>query len=384
MPAVKGKGKRLIPIRVLHVFGRIDRGGAEMMIMNVYRHIDRCKVQFDFVAHTYDRCDLFDEIESLGGRIYPIPRFNGINLFTYKKAWKCLLKARSSTCDIIHSHIRSTASLYLPIARKFGYTTIAHSHSTAVEMDIRGKLKNLLQWRMKWQNIDYYFACSRKAGKWLFGKKIVENQLILLKNAIDTQSFVFNPSIREKTRRDLNVSDAFVIGHVGRFISAKNHSFLIDVFARIARQDPSVVLLLIGDGELRQRMAEKVDKLGLESRVIFTGVRTDIPQLMQAMDVLVFPSLYEGLGVTLIEAQAAGLPCIISNSIPDEVMITDLVEALPLKAPVAVWGEKIVSKRAFNRQDMSAAVKQAGYDVTQTAAWLEKFYLETASHHSTN
>ncbi|MDT8390387.1 MAG: glycosyltransferase family 1 protein [Lentisphaeria bacterium] len=350
-----------------------------MMIINILRHLDRRKIQFDFVAHTDDRCDLFDDIESLGGRIHVMPRFNLFNIFSYTNAWKSFLKANSGGHDILHSHIRSTACLYLPIARKFGYTTIAHSHNTAVDRGIRGTLKYLLQWGLRRQNIDYYFACSKKAGTWLFGKKIAENRLILLKNAIDCKSFTFNQPTRAFKRQQLNLDGKFVIGHVGRFFPQKNHSFLIDVFAEVAARDTHATLLLVGDGDLRPIIEEKVNALGLAERVMFTGVRTDVAEMMQAMDVFLFPSLYEGLPVTLIEAQAAGLPCVTSDTITDEVAITDLVDPLSLHSPVGLWAEKVLSKRYNQRRDMSEAINQAGYDVDQTAAWLENFYLDAVS-----
>ncbi|MGY6766144.1 glycosyltransferase family 1 protein [Faecalibacterium prausnitzii] len=363
------------PIRVLHVFFKMDRGGAETMIMNLYRHIDRSKLQFDFIVHSKEKGAYDNEIEKFGGKIYYIPKYKGINHFEYKRLWNRFL-GEHSEYKIIHGHLNSTASIYLKIAKKFGLVTIAHSHNTSAGSGIYGVLKNILQDPIKYV-ADYLFACSKEAGNWLFGKGVYKkNNFYLLKNAIDTEQFVFNKSIRMEKRKQLKIEDKFVVGHIGRFHAQKNHVFLIDIFKEVYARKSNAVLLLVGDGDLRSKIEDKINKLGLSNRVIFTGVRKDIPDLLQAMDVFLFPSLYEGLGVVTIEAQASGLPCIVSDAVPNEAFITELIQPISLDKSPEHWAKEILRySEGYMRKNTSSEIKENGYDVKDTAKWLESFYL---------
>ncbi|WAA12116.1 glycosyltransferase family 1 protein [Fervidibacillus halotolerans] len=362
------------PIRILHVFAQMNRGGAETMIMNMYRHIDRSKIQFDFVVHTEEHCAYDKEIYELGGRIFRVPRYTGKNHLNYKKSWNQFFKMHPEY-KIIHGHVRSTASIYLKIAKKYGVITIAHSHSTSSGSGLSAIVKNILQYPIRYI-ADYLFACSKDAGEWLYGKRACKkNNFYILKNAIDTKQYVFNESIRNIKRKEFKIENKFVIGHVGRFNIPKNHSLLIDIFKKVHDKNQNTVLMLVGDGELRPIIEKKVNELGLSDYVIFTGVRSDIPELLQATDVFVFPSLYEGLPVTLVEAQAAGLPCIISDTITDEVKITNLVEKLPLNLSAKEWAEKVLKyMNVYERKNTFEEIKTGGYDVNETAKWLEDFY----------
>ena len=200
-----------------------------------------------------------------------------------------------------------------------------------------------------------------------------------MNNAIDTQRFAFDLSTRAGIRKVFGYADELVIGHVGRFDAAKNQSFLLDVFSEIVKREPNAKLLLVGDGPLRKQIETKVAALGLSDRVIFTGVRSDVADLMQAMDILVFPSKNEGLPVTLVEAQAAGLPCVISDSIPKDAVITkNLVTTLSLQDSPEKWAEHVLSRKQEARSDHSEEVKAAGFDIRETAKWLEEFYLDKA------
>lgn len=360
-------------IRILHVLGCLNRGGAETMVMNLYRDIDRTKVQFDFIIHTRDKCAYDDEIESLGGKIYRVPRYNGKNHFQYKKAWNIFFQEHPEY-KIIHGHVRSTASIYLKIAKKYGLTTIAHSHSTSSGIGFSGIAKNILQYQIRYI-ADYLFACSESAGIWLFGKKACQkDNFYILNNAIDTQKFIYNQKKRMEKRKEFQLEDKFVIGHVGRFYGPKNHKFLIDVFKAVHERNNNAVLMLVGDGELQQSIEKKVNDLGLSNNVMFTGVRPDIPDILQFMDVFLFPSLYEGLPVTLIEAQAAGLPCIISDTITNEVCITPYIRPVSLSKTANEWAEIVISSGKIDRIDTSYYIEKNGFDIRETVEELTMFY----------
>lgn len=363
------------PIRILHVFGRLDRGGAETMVMNLYRNIDRNNVQFDFIIHTEDKCDYEDEIKLLGGKIYRIPRYTGKNHFQYKKVWNAFFQNHSEY-KIIHGHVRSTAAIYLRIAKKYGLITIAHSHSTSSGIGFSAIIKNILQYPVRYI-ADYLFACSNESGEWLFGKKACRNDnFFILNNAIDVKKFEFNEHTRARKRKELQIEKKFVIGHVGRFIKAKNHVFLIDIFKAVHDRNKDSVLLIVGDGELRQSIAKKVTEIGLNDSVIFTGIRNDIPELLQVMDVFVFPSLFEGLPVTLIEAQASGLPCVVSHTITREVMITPFIQFVSLKKSEDEWADIIYSMKYIKRECAHQYITNSGFNITDTSHKLTDFYLE--------
>ncbi|MDB6353564.1 glycosyltransferase family 1 protein [Trichococcus sp. K1Tr] len=363
------------PIRILHVFGRLDRGGAETMIMNIYRKIDKNIIQFDFVVHTRDKCDYDQEIKELGGRIYSIPKYEGLNYSSYNKAWNVFFKDHPQY-KLIHGHVRSTASIYLRIAKKYGLISISHSHNTSSGKGMVAFAKNLMQYPIRYI-ADDFFACSLYAGEWLFGKKVCQkDNFFILKNAIDVNAFRYNEAVRTIKRRELNLAGKFVIGHIGRFHPQKNHMFLVEVFKKVHDRNENTVLLLIGEGEQRAKVEEKVNKLGLTEHVLFTGVRDDIPQLIQAMDVFVFPSLFEGLGIAIVEAQASGLKCIVADTIPSEAFVTDIVESLPLNSKTDIWANKILEKSSnYKRNDVSQAIFHSGYDIKETAKWLQDFYI---------
>lgn len=362
-------------IRVLQVFAQMNRGGAESMIMNLYRNIDRSKLQFDFVVHTDKKCAFDDEIQLLGGKIYRVPVYKGTNHFTYKKCWNTLLHEHPEY-KIIHGHVRSTAAIYLKIAKNYGLMTIAHSHSTSSGTGLSAIAKNILQYPIRY-TADYLFACSAFAGTWLFGEKACKkDNFFILNNAIDAKQFIYDEGKRNDKRREYQIEDKFVIGHVGRFQAPKNHEFLIDIFKIVHDQNNNAVLLLVGDGNLRLTIEKKVDCLGLTDNVIFTGVRSDIPELMQAMDVFVFPSLYEGLGIVAVEAQAAGLHCIVADTIAKEAYMTDLIETVSLKESADDWASKILKYiDGYKRRNTYGQINLSGYDIGETTQWIEKFYL---------
>ena len=356
-------------VRVLQVVTYMGRGGLETMLMNYYRHMDREKIQFDFLEHRRDRAAYDDEIESLGGRIFRLPRLNPLSS-DYFHALNAFFAAHPEY-RIVHSHLDCMSAYPLCAAKNAKVPVrIAHAHSTSQDRNWKLVFKLISKKLISLYTTDL-FACSADAGEWMFGTKDVH----ILPNAIDIERYAFNLLIRNQTKKALGLDDAFVIGHVGRFSAVKNHSFLTDVFAQIKRQEPNSKLLLVGAGSEMQAVQQKVKALGLGADVIFTGVRNDVANLMQAMDVFVFPSLYEGLGIVLIEAQAAGLPCVVSDTIPREAYLKDLITAEKLSSSVEKWAEKILKKRDFPRTDRRDEIAAHGFDITTEAVKLQEFYI---------
>lgn len=364
------------PIRVLHVIGSMNRGGAETMIMNFYRHIDRDKVQFDFVENSSEPSDFDDEILKFGGKVYRCPRYGVSNHFTYIKWWNDFFNAHQNEYFIIHGHLGSTATIYLSLAKKFGIYTIAHSHNSSAGSGIKAVLYKIMSYNTR--NIaDSFFSCSVAAGLDRFGDKIVNSKKhFIINNAIDAAAYTYNPAKRAEMRRQLGLTDELVVGHVGRFNPQKNHPFLLKIFAALLKKEPNAVLLLVGGGNDMPKIQAKAQELGIAERVRFLGVRSDVADLMQAMDVFVFPSLYEGLPVTMVEAQASGLPCLISDKVPSECIITDgLTEVIPLSESPDTWAKKILVKRGTPRTDRRAEIAAHGFDITTEAVKLQEFYI---------
>lgn len=362
-------------IRILHVLGALNRGGAETMIMNIYRNIDRSKIQFDFIVHTNEKCDYNDEILEYGGKIFNVPKYAGKNHFKYKRAWREFFNSYPEY-KIIHAHMRSTAAIYLKIAKQYGLFTIAHSHSTASRGSfLEQMVKNIMQIPIRYR-ADYLFACSDEAGKWLFGKNVIKkNNYKIIKNAIDIEKYTFNEFKRNEIRKKINIQNKFVVGHVGSFTYPKNHKFLIDVFYEIQKQKEDSVLLLIGDGELRPEIEEQISKLGINNKVIITGVVPNVSDYMQAMDVFVFPSIFEGLGMVVIEAQASGLQCIVSENVPQEAYITDRIKSISLHKKYEIWVSQILKYTNLKRKNECEKLNDNGYYINDVASTLEKFYL---------
>lgn len=367
------------PIRVLQVFARMDRGGAETMIMNLYRSIDRNKVQFDFIVHTQDKCVFDDEIRDLGGNIYAVPKYTGKNHFEYVKSWKQLFKEHPEH-KIIHGHVRSTASIYLTIAKKSNLLTIGHSHSTSNSVGVSSIVKFLLQLRIRKVG-DYLFACGEEAGKWLYGKSVIDQpNFFILNNGINPNEYRFDAQIRNKIRMKYNLKNKFVIGHVGRFSEEKNHEFIIDVFNEVYKLNNDSILLLIGEGHLKRGIESKVNKLGLNHNIMFLGLQSNVNELLQGMDVYFMPSKFEGLPVTMIEAQASGIHSIISDSITSEVMITDLVKFLSLDMSPTLWAKNILElNKEHRRLDKTQDITDSGYDVNKNAKFMAEFYVDKYS-----
>lgn len=358
------------PIRILQVVTHMNRGGLETMIMNYYRHIDREKIQFDFLVHRDGRAAYDDEIEALGGKIYCLPRLVPWGI-TYRRALNAFF-AEHTQYKIVHVHQDCLSSVILKAANNYGIPTrIAHSHNASQDRNLKYIIKQIYKKSIP-QYATELFACGAQAGNWMFGGTSYQ----ILNNAIDTAQYQYGSERAVRVREMLGIPVcATVIGHVGRFSHQKNHSFLIDVFHKVMQKNPSSYLLMVGDGELRPCIEEKVKMLGIERNVIFTGVRSDVADLMQAMDVFLFPSFYEGLPVTLVEAQAAGLPCIISDAIPKDCDLTDRISRCSLEEPAEIWADRILENRQAVRKDASEEIAAAGFDIKENSKWLQSQYL---------
>lgn len=375
-----------LPIRVLNVVGRMDRGGIETLIMNIYRNIDREKIQFDFLAH-YGKvdADYNDEIRSLGGHIYEMPVIKTTTktyysrFFSYCRALKAFFSEHQEY-QILHGHMTNTAAIYMPIAKKYGNVkcTIAHSHLTETQKTISffsKHITNLLIAPIRNLATDY-FACSEAAALWLFKPKdISSGRVTIINNGVNADAFDYNEELRKKVRLSLGVDDKVVVGHVGRFFPQKNHSYLLDIYAAFYNLRPNSALILVGDGELRQQMEEKVKQLGIENNTYFLGLRSDINELLQGFDLFLMPSLYEGLPVVGVEAQAAGLPLVISSEITRELDITGNIDYVPLSESPLHWAKIMDDKlNKHNRISIKAKIIDTGYDISTTVKFLEDFY----------
>lgn len=361
------------PIRILHVVVNMNRGGAESLIMNLYRKMDRTKIQFDFLTC---KKGLFDkEIVKMGGRIFQIPYITEAGHKGYLRALDIFFAAHSNY-KVIHSHMDKMSGLVLQRAQKFGIPfRVAHSHNTRSEGGIAARLYKWYFGTHIISSATHLLACSKAAAEWLFSQK--SKEAAILPNGIETEKYVYSAPIQLEMREELGIAeDVLVIGHVGRFAHQKNHTYLIDMFASIQRIVPNAVLILAGDGPLRNQIEQKAHDLKLMEQTRFLGIRSDIERLLQAIDVFVFPSLHEGLPVTLIEAQCAGVPCLVSDRVSSEVdMGAGLIHFLKLKQPPLVWANKIITLKK-EKQDAKSHIEENGYDIRSSANWLKSFYME--------
>ncbi|MGW8424552.1 glycosyltransferase family 1 protein [Peribacillus simplex] len=364
------------PIRILHILNSMNRGGSETMIMNYYRNIDRKKVQFDFLLTAQEKSDYEDEIISLGGNIHRVPPIQMKSIYKFFVQLNEFYK-QNSGYRIVHSHRSSVSSLFLLLAKRNNIPIrIAHSHSSKSELGVKGRIRNALMLPLKYSCTDM-FACGQVAGEWLFGKE-KNDTFTIVNNAIEAKEFVYNPTTRDKLRNELNISEKFVLGHVGRFSHPKNHEFLIDIFYEVYKKNSNSVLLLVGSGELEEAIRKKVEMLGLTHVVKFLGLRLDIPHILQTFDVFVFPSHFEGLPVVTIESQASGLKTIVSSDITKEIQITDLVKSISLSDSPELWAKYILQwENGYERKDTYIKIEESGYDIKQEVKKLEKFYMQS-------
>lgn len=361
------------PIHVLCVVSTLDRGGAETMIMNLFKEIDRNLVIFDFVKHTDKEGEYEKEILALGGKIFRAPRYKIYNTIQYNSWWSNHLKNHPEH-QIVHGHFFTISAVYFKTAKRLNRITIGHSHATPREMStVYGKMKQIIEnyliSRIE-KYADYCMACSNEAGKWLFPNK----PFVVLKNAIDINKYVYQPNVGMEVRKELGLGESFVLGAIGTIKEVKNPYGIIAILNEVLKEIPDTRLLWVGnDGGLKKAVEIKLGEMNISKQVVFTGVRADVNRLLQAMDVFIMPSLNEGIPLAGIEAQAAGIPCLFSNSISRDVAITDLCSFLPL-SDLTAWKKSIIKAHGEKRKDEREKLVAAGYDVHITAAWLQDFY----------
>ncbi|MBD5175849.1 MAG: glycosyltransferase family 1 protein [Bacteroidales bacterium] len=354
----------------------MNRGGTENAIMNYYRCLDRSIIQFDFILTCANKCAFEDEILALGGKIFRIPLLTIKAPYRYVKA---LYKFISEHPEyrIVHSHTSSKSVIPLTIAKHHGVPIrIAHSHSSQSESGFTGMIRNFLKGLLKF-SANTYFSCGEQAAKWLYGEN-PDIKVELIRNVINADVFRFNPNIRNSLRNQLGIDDnTLVIGHVARLCDVKNHKFSVEILRECRNLHHDCRLLLVGDGPLRSEIVEYAHQLGVEDYLIMPGVVSNVYDYEQAMDVFILPSFYEGLPLSIIEAQVSGLPCFTTkDKVSNECSVTDLVSYLPLEAGAKVWAEAIIEAAGKKRVDRFEEIKKAGYDAQSSAEKLQKRYIE--------
>nr|WP_294528164.1 glycosyltransferase family 1 protein [uncultured Blautia sp.] len=363
-------------MKVLQIGMGNNPGGVEAFVMNYYRQLSKRGIRFDFVS-MYGEIAYHQEILSLGGRVFLVPNVKK-DYFGYVKAMKKILS--EGKYDVVHVNMLSAANILpLRLAKEAGVgKVIAHSHNASAP----GMLRRMMdQWnRSKISRYaDVLAACGEKAGRWLFGDQAYEQgKVTLLSNAIDVDRFLFSEEKRKKVRESLELTGSFVIGHVGRFQLQKNHERILEIFRQILETEPDARLLLVGEGELLPRIREKACEYQIEKQIVFAGVRSDVEDCLCAMDVFLFPSLFEGLPFTLVEAQANGLSCVISDKITREVVLDqEKVCCLDLEKDDKIWAEKVLSYKEYKREDQKKTKERlvaAHFDIHKEADRLLELY----------
>lgn len=362
-------------IRILHILpGNMNMGGIEKYLMNVYRNIDKNIVQFDFIVHSENKNYFEEEIISMGGKIYRMPVKSKNIVKYYKKLKKFLLK--HDEYETVHIHTTYSYSCVEALAAKKAKkkNVIIHSHnSNAI---LKRKIIHYILKRKQCCYGDYYIACSKDAAKWMYTSKIINtNKYMIWRNSIDTSKFVFNSNVRKNLRKKYNISeDTIVIGSVGRISYQKNPERIVDIFKKIIDKNNNVCLFMIGTGELEEKILKMIEEYGLINKFYHINNVSNVNEYMQMFDLFLFPSRYEGLGIVLIEAQAAGLKCFASSNVPQEVKITDLVTYINLNESDDYWANQLLKSMPYNRVDMSKEIKKAKYDNHENIKKIIEFY----------
>lgn len=361
------------PVRVLHVLQRMEAGGTQALLMNLYRNIDRDRLQFDFLVE-YEQEQFYDEeIESLGGRVYRASIREDFNLPKFIGYLKRFFKEHHEYA-VVHCHTYSIGYFVLKAADEAGVPVrIAHSHNNSMS-GFTKPLKFILR-SLYPVHANRFMACSDEAGRFLFG----DRDFTVVKNAIDVNRFVFDEAVRAQVRYELGLSDSLVVGNVGRLHHQKNQTFLLDIFKEIMDVRPEARLLIVGNGPLRENLLSETSSLGIANNTILLSDRKDMDRLYQAMDVFVLPSLYEGLGIVAIEAQSSGLPTICSNGVAEDANVSPLFARMSLEKSPKEWAEAII--KAFGIRDCAsgaAGAKSHGFDVKDNALKMQEWYLMEA------
>ncbi|MDO4487906.1 MAG: glycosyltransferase family 1 protein [Eubacteriales bacterium] len=366
-------------VRILHSVSVMNRAGIETMLMNYYRHMDRTKVQFDFLTSRNEDGDYDEEIKELGGRIFRSPSLNPLFYPRYIAFMQRLFKDNPEI-KILHAHNEGMALYSLNGAKKYGIKNrIAHAHNTKIVMDYKWALKVFCKQFLRF-SANHLWGCGRDAGIYFFGRKAWNEKGMIMHNAIEPSKFKYNPEYRTKIREAYGIGDETLIGMVGRFNTQKNHVRMLDIFEAYLKLDNTAKLVFIGEGNLEDEIKEKAGEKGIDGNIIFAGLQSNVNEWYQAMDVFVMPSLFEGLPVVGIEAQAAGLPCVFSKSITDEIVLSSDSVRVELSETDDTWAD-VLFKAAHRENDRSNGVKiiaDAGYDINIEAKKIEAIYLEMA------
>ena len=365
-------------IKVLHYIAGFLYGGIESMFLNWYEHIDKNKIEFELLKRTQeDNTDELKRFQAMGGTVHKLSKLSAGTIFSFRKSVKDFFAAHHDY-DILHVH-GSNDPFVFQYAKQYGIKVIIlHSHAALVNKKTGYRhLKDLFD-RINKSYVDHYFACSQKAGEYRFGRKDVQNHKVkIINNAIKVSNFVFDQTIRDQYRTQLGIQDKFVVGHVGRMTFQKNFPFLINIFSAVAQKNDNAVLLLVGDGPDYPEIKQQVSELGLTDKVIFLGIRTDVTNLLMAMDVFLLPSRWEGLPVTVIEAQATGIKCVVADTITEEAAITPNIQFIPLEKGAELWAERIIQhSNGYERKNMAKIIAGAGYDIETQVKEMEKLYQE--------
>jgi glycosyltransferase involved in cell wall biosynthesis len=364
-------------IKVLHVIGKPPKGGVASFLRSIQSNIDTSKIQFDYLINSSIPDEEFEIfVKQYGGKVFWLPDLKYKNTIEYLKALTNFYR-NNSDYKILHVHSPNIGVFNNFLAKKYNIKhRIMHSHSTKSSSKLSARLRNFfLLIPLRWQS-NLYFACTQQAGKYLFGKRALNNgEVHIIKNGINVKEFCYKHQVRSLMREKLGIKEDFVVGHVGRFAKEKNHDFLINVFAEIHKKMENSTLILIGDGELLDTVKDKVHELGIAEKVIFLGDTDNVSEVMQAMDIFVLPSFFEGLGIVGIEAQASGLPCFVSTGVPEELDITKLVTHIPLQKGADYWAQQIMqSVKSKDRTQAFKEVLKSGYDIQEVAKVLEEIY----------
>lgn len=375
-------------LRVLQVIDEIGlNSGVSSMLMNYYKHMDHSNINFDFMVFEDISEDDRKLFESKGSKLYEMPVLSAKNILTFKlkKQIGDVFKEHAEY-KIVHGHVPNASFIYLKEAKKRGIPyRIIHSHNSKGADTKVKKIRNFILHKYGLKYANRYLACSKKAAMYLYGAQGNTDKVKVINNAVDTQIFKFDELIRAEIRSELNAEDKFIIGHVGRFCEQKNHKYLIDIFKETIKQIPNSLLVLIGKGQEEQAIREMVKKYGIEDSVIFVGLTDKVSQYMQAMDVFILPSLYEGLPVVCVEAQASGLSCIVSNTVTEEVKVLDDLVFIGIDGSPKLWSQRLVeiynrNSDEVHKQRIEAAEKitKAGFNIEVESKKLEEYYLNLA------
>lgn len=388
-------------MRVLQVIDDMGlNSGVSSMLLNYYRYIDHDKVNFDFMVYNTVSDDVKEYCKRNHSRIYEVGPLSGKTVLDgtlYKKV-EGVMKRYAKKYDVIHGHESNTAFIYMKLAKKYGINhRIIHSHNAKGADGMVKKARNFILNHYGLKYVTDYCACSKKAAKYLYG---TTNHVNIINNAIDINKFRFQPEVRNRMRKKLGVEDMFVVGHVGRFAPQKNHGYIIDVFWQFHQKVQNSKLVLIGDGELMDMIKQKVNTLHLDGAVLFEGVQSNVNEYMQAMDAFVLPSMYEGLPVVCVEAQATGLSCIVSKEVTREIKITENVKFIGIdnKYPVLQstiqsnqnnqkdiksWVQELIKirqkKNINNRKLYADRVAKQGFDIREQSKKLESYYIKLSN-----